>query len=65
MRLAQRWVSAHMLSGNISTEALELIVAQGYVNPYPLEAPATGVAGFLRFLNTLGKFDWLRYAPPY
>ena len=61
-RLAQRWISGHMLSGCISIEALELIIAQGYYNPFPLETPGTGVAGFLRFLDILGNFDWARYA---
>ena len=60
VRLAQRWISSHMLSKCISTEAIELIVAKGYINPYPLETPGTAIAGFMRFLNTLSKFDWAR-----
>eukprot|EP00040_Diaphanoeca_grandis_P016705 m.86493 g.86493 ORF g.86493 m.86493 type:complete len:1260 (-) comp25975_c0_seq1:66-3845(-) len=58
MRLANRWVSAHMHSADLQEEAIELIVASVYTSPSPYSAPTSGVIGFLRFLHVLGYHDW-------
>ena len=61
VRLARRWLCSHMLSGLISLEAVELMVAKIYENSeYPLDEPGTVEAGFLRFLNLLACHDWAR-----
>eukprot|EP00537_Pseudo-nitzschia_pungens_P011070 CAMPEP_0172386406 /NCGR_PEP_ID=MMETSP1061-20121228/3972_1 /TAXON_ID=37318 /ORGANISM="Pseudo-nitzschia pungens, Strain cf. pungens" /LENGTH=1289 /DNA_ID=CAMNT_0013115787 /DNA_START=259 /DNA_END=4128 /DNA_ORIENTATION=- len=60
VRLAKRWVANHMLSGLITTEAIELMVAKVYSDDEsPLETPSTVMAGFLRFLHLLAHHDWL------
>jgi U3 small nucleolar RNA-associated protein 22 len=60
VRMAKRWVANHMLSGLVTTEALELMVAKVYSdNETPLETPSTVTAGFLRFLYLLAHHDWL------
>jgi U3 small nucleolar RNA-associated protein 22 len=60
VRMAKRWVASHMLSGLITTEALELMVAKVYSDfESPLEPPSTVTAGFLRFLYLLAYHDWL------
>ncbi len=62
VRMAKRWVGCHMLSGLISMEAIELMVAKVYSDSdSPLEAPSTVTSGFLRFLHLLAFHDWLGY----
>jgi U3 small nucleolar RNA-associated protein 22 len=65
-RLAHRWVASHMLSGMIPLEAIELIVAKIYTDPYEKVTPkmrigtppTTTTAGLLRFLQTIYTHDW-------
>jgi U3 small nucleolar RNA-associated protein 22 len=62
VRMAKRWVSSHLLSGLISVEIIELMVANVYTDvDYPVNAPSTVAAGFLRFLRLLATHDWARY----
>ncbi|XP_066359298.1 uncharacterized protein [Miscanthus floridulus] len=58
VRLAKRWISAHLFSSFISEEAVELVVAYIFLKPFPFHAPSSRVAGFLRFLRLLSSFDW-------
>ncbi|KAF0889199.1 hypothetical protein E2562_022458 [Oryza meyeriana var. granulata] len=58
VRLAKRWISAHLFSSFISEEAVELLVAYLFLKPYPFRVPSSRVAGFLRFLRLLSSFDW-------
>uniref|UniRef100_A0A0E0RE89 Nucleolar protein 6 n=1 Tax=Oryza rufipogon TaxID=4529 RepID=A0A0E0RE89_ORYRU len=51
VRLAKRWISAHLFSSFISEEAVELLVAYLFLKPYPFNVPSSRVAGFL-------SFDW-------
>uniref|UniRef100_J3NBP4 Nucleolar protein 6 n=2 Tax=Oryza brachyantha TaxID=4533 RepID=J3NBP4_ORYBR len=58
VRLAKRWISAHLFSSFISEEAVELLVAYLFLKPYPFHVPSSRAAGFLRFLRLLSSFDW-------
>ncbi|KAL3811309.1 hypothetical protein ACHAXA_005395 [Cyclostephanos tholiformis] len=64
VRLAQRWVAAHMLSDMIPQEAIELMVASIYTsgksNGLVNSPPSTAVAGFLKLLHLLSTHDWVR-----
>ena len=60
MRLAMRWVHSHMLSGLLPQEAVEILVGKVFVDAQPLDAPATAMSGFLRFLRLLSSHDWAR-----
>lgn len=61
VRMAQRWLASHLLSGLISMEAIELLVAKVYSDEEALlEVPGTVQAGFLRFLHLLAHHDWVR-----
>jgi U3 small nucleolar RNA-associated protein 22 len=61
VRMAKRWVASHLLSGLISDEAVELMVAKVYSDGETLlEAPGTVMAGFLRFLHLLATHNWAR-----
>lgn len=58
VRLAKRWVSAHLLSSLLSEEAIELLVAYLFLKPLPFNPPSSRVNGFLRFLRLLSEYDW-------
>ncbi|KAM3273556.1 hypothetical protein ACQJBY_043026 [Aegilops geniculata] len=58
VRLAKRWISAHLFSSFISEEAVELVAAYLFLRPFPFHAPSSRVTGFLRFLRLLSSFDW-------
>lgn len=62
VRLVKRWMAAHMLSGMIPIEAVELIVAKSYSDHSDacLGSPTTAVAGFMRFMHLLSTHDWAR-----
>ncbi|CAN7033479.1 unnamed protein product [Brassica rapa subsp. trilocularis] len=60
-RLAKRWVSAHLFSGCLAEEAIELLVAHVFLTPLPLGVPSSRINGFLRFLRLLADYDWMFY----
>ena len=61
VRMAKKWASSHLLSDLVPFEALELVVCHAYTElSSPFDAPGTAVAGFLRFLSVMAKFDWER-----
>eukprot|EP00980_Cylindrotheca_fusiformis_P015145 scaffold4183_cov137-Cylindrotheca_fusiformis.AAC.8 len=61
VRMVQRWLASHLLSGLISTEVVELLVAKVYSDDEALlEVPGTLQAGFLKFLRLLANHDWAR-----
>uniref|UniRef100_A0A672TEN5 Nucleolar protein 6 n=1 Tax=Strigops habroptila TaxID=2489341 RepID=A0A672TEN5_STRHB len=57
-RLAKRWVSAQLLSDNMSEECVDLLVAFLFLHPAPFTPPSSPQVGFLRFLDLLATFDW-------
>jgi U3 small nucleolar RNA-associated protein 22 len=62
VRMAKRWIANHLLSGHISSEAIDLIVAKVYSDDEnPSGIPSTITSGFIRFLHILGSHDWLGY----
>jgi U3 small nucleolar RNA-associated protein 22 len=61
VRLAERWIGTHMLSGLFPHEAVELIVASVFTDPAPFDKPSTISCGFLRFLHLLAFHDWERF----
>jgi U3 small nucleolar RNA-associated protein 22 len=60
IRLLNRWVAAHMLSGQVPLEAIELLVASVFTDPAPLQTPTTVSCGFLRCLQILANHDWVK-----
>ncbi|XLR10635.1 hypothetical protein S83_038573 [Arachis hypogaea] len=62
VRLAKRWVSSHLFSVCLLEEAVELLVAYVFLNPFPLGVPCSRINGFLRFLRLLSQYDWT-YSP--
>ncbi|KAJ3674070.1 hypothetical protein LUZ60_006062 [Juncus effusus] len=62
VRLAKRWISAHLFSDYFSEETIELLVAYLFLKPFPFHAPLSRISGFLRFLRLLANYDWA-FAP--
>jgi U3 small nucleolar RNA-associated protein 22 len=58
IRLMKQWFDRHMLSGHISEELIELLVARTFVQPYPWRAPSSAMSGFLRTLLFISRWDW-------
>ena len=61
LRLSLRWLHRHRLSHQIPLPAVELMVAHGFVHPSALALalpPASGTAGFHRFLLLLSSSDF-------
>jgi len=60
VRLLNRWIAAHMLSGQVPVEAVELVVASVFTDPSPLQTPTTVTCAFLRCLQLLANHDWVK-----
>jgi len=60
VRLLNRWLAAHMLSGQISHEAVELLVVSVFTDPLPFDTPNTVSSGFLRCLQLIAEHNWLK-----
>ncbi|KAL1551276.1 nucleolar protein 6-like [Salvia divinorum] len=58
VRLAKRWVSAHLFSNSLPEEAIELLVAHLFLKPLPFRPPCSRITGFLRYLRLLSEYDW-------
>ena len=58
MRLMKRWRNSHLLSGQISDELIELLTIRVFVHPCHWSVPGSGMAGFLRTLSLIAKWDW-------
>ncbi|KPI89964.1 hypothetical protein ABL78_0932 [Leptomonas seymouri] len=56
VRLAKRWMSAMYLYEFVQPEAVELLVANAYLQP--INTPKTPAGGFLRFVQLLATHDW-------
>jgi U3 small nucleolar RNA-associated protein 22 len=60
VRMAKRWIANHLLSGHVTSEAIDLIVAKVYSDyENPSGIPSTTTSGFIRFLHLLSSHDWL------
>lgn len=59
VRLVTRWLSAHMLSDQLSAELVELVCATVYLTPTPYAAaPASHSVGFGRVISLLARWKW-------
>ncbi|OAX81037.1 hypothetical protein ACJ72_04623 [Emergomyces africanus] len=58
IRLVKKWANSHLLTPHLREELLELIVCRVFVHPYPWDVPSSIVAGFLRTLHFLSRWDW-------
>ncbi|XP_011270654.1 hypothetical protein CAOG_08976, partial [Capsaspora owczarzaki ATCC 30864] len=62
VRLAKRWLAAHLLSENFTDECVELLVVRVFIHSHPYDEPASPLVGLLRFLSLLATFDFFQQA---
>ena len=58
IRLLKKWRDCHMLSNHLGDELIELLTVRTFVHPYPWPVPGSVMAGFLRTLMYISKWDW-------
>ncbi|CAD6577034.1 MAG: hypothetical protein ASARMPRED_008105 [Alectoria sarmentosa] len=58
MRLMKKWRDSHLLSSHLSDELIEILTVRIFVHPYPWSVPGSVMAGFLRTLTFISKWDW-------
>ena len=58
IRLMKKWRDYHMLSPHISDELIELLTVRTFVHPYPWQAPASVMTGFLRTVAFIARWEW-------
>ncbi|XP_035234780.1 nucleolar protein 6 [Anguilla anguilla] len=57
-RLAKRWLGSQLLSGDVSDDVADLLVASLFLQAAPFTPPGSPQVGLLRFLHLLSTFDW-------
>ncbi|KAI9878470.1 MAG: hypothetical protein M1830_000804 [Pleopsidium flavum] len=57
-RLLKRWCDSHLLTAHVSEELMELLAVRTFVLPYPWQTPSSVMAGFLRTLTFISRWDW-------
>lgn len=58
IRLVKHWFNSHKLSCHFLEELLEMFALRVFLEPYPWQAPSSAMAGFLRTLQFLSRWDW-------
>ncbi|PSR79860.1 Nrap protein [Coniella lustricola] len=58
IRLLKQWFNSHRLSYHFLEEMIELLALRAFLEPYPWQAPTSGMTGFLRTLQFLSRWDW-------
>ena len=58
VRLMKKWRDSQLLSHHISDELIELLTIHTFLHPHPWSIPGSLMAGFLRTLTFISKWDW-------
>ncbi|KAF9873592.1 nrap protein [Colletotrichum karsti] len=58
IRVVKHWFNVHKLAGHISEELIELLVLRVFLQPHPWKTPSSAMAGFLRTILFLSRWDW-------
>lgn len=58
IRLVKYWFNSHLFAGHVNEELIELLTVRTFTQPYPWESPSSVMAGFLRTLHFLSRWDW-------
>lgn len=58
IRLMKHWFNSHLFTPHVNEEFIELLTTRAFVHPYPWEPPSSVMAGFLRTLHFLSRWDW-------
>lgn len=58
IRLVKYWFSCHLFDAHVNEELIELLVVRTFTQPQPWETPSSVMAGFLRTLHSISRWDW-------
>ncbi|KAJ5306636.1 hypothetical protein N7508_005651 [Penicillium antarcticum] len=58
IRLTKQWFNSHLFNAQINEELIELLTIRAFTQPNPWECPSSVMAGFLRTLHSLSRWDW-------
>ncbi|KAL3436050.1 Nrap protein [Aspergillus tetrazonus] len=58
IRLLKYWFSSHLFDAHINEELIELMSVRTFTQPHPWETPSSVMAGFLRTLHFISRWDW-------
>ncbi|KAI9928068.1 hypothetical protein MW887_002920 [Aspergillus wentii] len=58
IRLVKYWFNCHLFTGQVNEELIELMATRVFTQPYPWNEPSSVMAGFLRTLHLLSRWDW-------
>lgn len=58
VRLVKSWFNAHLLTGQMSEEAIELLTLVPFLDSAPYLPPSSGMTGFTRTLEFLSTWNW-------
>jgi U3 small nucleolar RNA-associated protein 22 len=58
VRLVKHWFNCHLFKGHVYDELVELFAVRVFTQSYPWDTPSSVMAGFLRTLHLLSRWDW-------
>ncbi|RHZ53068.1 rRNA-processing protein UTP22 [Aspergillus thermomutatus] len=58
VRLVKHWFNCHLFKGHVNDELVELFAVRVFTQSYPWDTPSSVMAGFLRTLHLLSRWDW-------
>lgn len=58
VRLVKHWFNAHLFAAHINEELIELLTTRTFTQPQPWDTPSSVMAGFLRTIHFLSRWDW-------
>ena len=58
IRLTKKWFASHLLANHVADEAIEMLVARTFVQPWPWQTPSSVQTGFLRTLFWISRWYW-------
>ncbi|KAL4973248.1 Nrap protein [Aspergillus desertorum] len=58
IRLLKYWFSSHLFDAHVSEELIELMTVRTFTQPHPWETPSSVMAGFLRTMHFISRWDW-------
>ncbi|KAL5043393.1 hypothetical protein BDW71DRAFT_119478 [Aspergillus fruticulosus] len=58
IRLLKYWFSSHLFDAHVNEELVELMAVRTFTQPHPWETPSSVMAGFLRTLYFISRWDW-------
>ncbi|KAL4907609.1 hypothetical protein BDW74DRAFT_147830 [Aspergillus multicolor] len=58
IRLLKYWFSSHLFDAHVNEELIEFMAVRAFTRPHPWETPSSVMAGFLRTLHLISRWNW-------